>query len=106
MVHAGVEDFGITFVEAQAAGTPVVALAAGGALETVVTSRARGDGVRPTGVLFHGQTPEAVAGAVLELENGSFEQEALLANARRFSPDLFFEGMGRAVARVLHEGEM
>jgi len=103
MVHAGVEDFGIAFVEAQAAGTPVVALAAGGALETVVASQSRGDGIRPTGVLFHGQTPEAVAEAVVEFEARTFEPEALQANARRFSPDFFFEGMRRAVARVLQD---
>ncbi len=106
IVHAGVEDFGIAFVEAQAAGAPVVALAAGGALETVRTSRTAGDGVLPTGVLFDRQTPEAVAGAVLELEGSSFEPEALQANARRFSPDSFFEGIRTAVAQVLHEEDV
>jgi glycosyltransferase involved in cell wall biosynthesis len=104
MVHAGVEDFGIALVEAQAAGAPVVALAAGGALETVVASRNGGGGAPPTGVLFHRQTPEALAEAVREFEGRSFEPEALQANARRFSLESFLEGMRRAVARVLREG--
>jgi len=51
-VFAAEEDFGITLVEAQACGTPVIALGKGGALETVVGLGSRG---RPTGLFFHKQ---------------------------------------------------
>lgn len=100
MVHAGVEDFGITLVEAQAAGTPVAALAEGGARESV-RAAASGNGDRPTGVLFDRQSPEAVAEAVLRLEAGHFPPDRLRANARRFSSDRFLDGMRRAVAAAV-----
>ena len=56
MLLPGEEDFGIVPVEAQACGTPVIALGRGGALETVV------DGV--TGVLVSEPTPEAFADGI------------------------------------------
>jgi glycosyltransferase involved in cell wall biosynthesis len=60
LVFPGEEDFGLTPVEAQACGCPVIAYAAGGALETVA------DGVH--GVLFHRQNPEVIAEAVRRFE--------------------------------------
>lgn len=81
LVFAAEEDFGIALVEAQAAGTPVIAYAKGGACETVV------HGV--TGILFQAQTVEAIAGAVEEAEQYAFDPEDLFRNARRFSPEIF-----------------
>ena len=49
MLFPGCEDFGIVPLEAMAAGRPVIALAAGGALETVVPL---GGEAPPTGLLF------------------------------------------------------
>ena len=60
-VFAAEEDFGITPLEAQAAGTPVLAYGRGGALETVRDN---------TGLFFAEQTPEAVVDAVREFEFG------------------------------------
>ena len=82
-VFAAEEDFGITPVEAQACGTPVIAYGAGGVLETVVSSE---DPAKRTGVFFHDQTPEAVRGAVREFETiGDFRAGVCCANAERFS---------------------
>lgn len=99
LVHAGVEDFGIALVEAQAAGTPVAALAAGGALETVIDPGRAGGGA--TGVLFDARTPEALSEAVLELEARTFDPDVLRAHARRFGRDRFLDAMRRAMARIL-----
>jgi len=69
----GEEDFGITPLEAQASGRPVIAFAKGGALETV-----RGlDGPNPTGVFFARQTVDDMAQAIRAFE----ENEARLAPA-------------------------
>lgn len=75
------EDFGISAVEAQAAGRPVVAFAAGGALETVR------DGV--TGVHFAEQTVDAVVDAIERLERLDVDTLLCRANAERFDASVF-----------------
>ena len=62
---AAVEDFGMMPLEAQACGAPVVAMRAGGSLETVH------DGA--TGLLVDEQTPEAFAAAIRCLAEAPFE---------------------------------
>jgi glycosyltransferase involved in cell wall biosynthesis len=62
-LFAAEEDFGITPVEAQACGTPVIAFGKGGALETVVA-----DGNSPTGLFFKEQTTASICEAVSRFE--------------------------------------
>ena len=86
-VFAADEDFGIAPIEAQAFGTPVIALGRGGVLESV-----RGlDADRPTGVFFDAQTPEAIAGAVrtFEANEGRIDADACRESARRFAAQRF-----------------
>lgn len=82
-VFAAEEDFGIVPVEAQAAGTPVIAYGKGGALETVVEGE--------TGVFFYEQTPEAIIEAVNKFEQSgaTFSRQALEQNANRFTLGAF-----------------
>ncbi|MBN1657133.1 MAG: glycosyltransferase [Anaerolineae bacterium] len=80
-VFPGLEDFGITPVEAMAAGRPVVAYGRGGALDYVV------DGV--TGALFADQTPEALADAVRRLEAITLDPAAIRRHALQFDTDRF-----------------
>ncbi len=87
------EDFGMTALEANASGRPVVAYGAGGARETVVP------GV--TGVLFPEQTAEGLLAALDEFADITFETEALLQHARRFDKARFQRTM-----RELVEAEM
>ena len=77
----GEEDFGIVPLEAQACGTPVVALGKGGALETVV------DGV--TGVLYGEAGPGPLARAIELARTLPFDTAVLVENARRFSESAF-----------------
>lgn len=86
-VFAGEEDFGITPVEAQACGTPVIAYDRGGVSESV-----RGlEHERPTGVFFSEQTPEAIRAALVKFENAEhrIRPEACRENAERFRADRF-----------------
>ena len=87
-VFAAEEDFGITPVEAQACGTPVIAYGKGGALETI--NGLEGGGT-PTGMFFYDQTPESIVEAIqrFEQEHARFTPQACRDNAQRFSPERF-----------------
>ena len=85
----GEEDFGIVPVEAQACGTPVVALARGGATETVI------DGA--TGVLVDDGSAPAFADGISRALSASFDRAAIRANAERFSRDRFIREMAELV---------
>jgi glycosyltransferase involved in cell wall biosynthesis len=98
LIMPGVEDFGIVPVEAQAAGAPVIALAAGGALETVVASR---EAASATGVLFDEPTPAALVEAMRTLEGRAFDPAAARANALRFGRGHFLRGMTVEIASLL-----
>jgi glycosyltransferase involved in cell wall biosynthesis len=96
------EDFGITPLEAMAAGRPVIALGQGGALETVVPP---GCADPPTGLFFPRQTVEDVVGAIrtFEQEPGRFEPKALRRRAEAFDRPLFKERVRSYLGRRLSE---
>jgi glycosyltransferase involved in cell wall biosynthesis len=98
LIMPGVEDFGIAPVEAQAAGAPVIALGQGGALETVAP---RDEDPSGTGVFFREPTVAALREAVLRSERLDFRADALRANAERFRPERFREGIAEAVEALL-----
>jgi glycosyltransferase involved in cell wall biosynthesis len=77
----GVEDFGIVPVEAQACGRPVVALAEGGAVESVVDS--------VTGVLVRDRSVEAFAAALRDVSSRPFDSAAIRRHAESFSKARF-----------------
>jgi glycosyltransferase involved in cell wall biosynthesis len=86
-LFAGIEDFGIVLVEAQACGAPVIAFAQGGAPEIVAGEEA----ARPTGVLFPEQTAESLIAALRRFEETSarFGAAACRENAMRFDASVF-----------------
>lgn len=94
LVFPGEEDFGLTPVEAQACGRPVVAYAAGGSLETIQDGE--------TGVFFHSQTPEALLEAIERFEALDFDPERIRANAERFDSTVFAERI-RGFVEAKHE---
>ena len=93
LLWPGEEDYGIAPVEAQAAGRPVVALARGGALETVR------DGV--TGVFYQEQTVEALIAAIARAEAMAFDATAVREHALQFDTVAFKEKLLTTVGRLL-----
>ncbi len=79
------DDFGIAQVESQAAGRPVVALAAGGAVDTVI------DGV--TGIHVREQTVESLVDALSRFERTDFDTDRMVSHARTFSRSRFEDEM-------------
>lgn len=88
-VFAAEEDFGITPVEAQACGTPVIAYGRGGALETV---RGYG-GEGATGIFFGEQSVESIKEAVASFEQARISGRACRKNAERFGVQAFQYGI-------------
>lgn len=84
-VLPGTEDFGIAPVQAQAAGRPVIAFAAGGALETVLPGR--------TGTFFPQPSPEALIAAVREFNPEEVDPRECVRSAARFSRSVFQQQM-------------
>ena len=82
----------VTAVEAQATGCPVVAFAAGGAMDIVTDS---------SGVLFEAQTAEALIEAMETLEGADIDPESCRRNAERFSEEAFDDAMLAHVKALL-----
>lgn len=94
-VFAAEEDFGITPVEAQACGTPVVAFGKGGSLETV-----RPYGVdKPTGVFFDEQSVPSLVKAInfFDTVSDKIEPQDCRENAMRFSVEIFKNNLSKYV---------
>ncbi len=87
----GREDFGITAVEAQAAGRPVIAFGEGGATESVIDGR--------TGVLFREQSVAALQSAVETADAVDWSSHACITNARRFDETTFRSAILEVVQR-------
>jgi len=82
LLFPGVEDFGITPVEATAAGLPVIALARGGALDTIAPGA--------NGVLHEEEGVDGVVAGIREFEASTgFTRDAMLKLARGFAPERF-----------------
>ena len=81
LIFPGEEDFGMTPVEINAAGRPVIALRAGGATETVVEGR--------TGVFFDKQNPESLMAAIENFESMAWDRQEIINHAKQFGREIF-----------------
>lgn len=97
-IFASEEDFGIVPVEAQSCGTPVIAFAKGGALETVVDNL--------TGVFFNRQDAAAIEEAVTGFEKRTFDPFAVREHALKFSANRFEKEIKEYVDKKWAEFEL
>ncbi|WP_408069592.1 glycosyltransferase [Butyrivibrio sp. JL13D10] len=101
LIFPGVEDFGITPLEAQASGRPVIALGKGGILETVIENE--------TGVFFDEPTPNSLLEAIRRFESMTFDKEKIRAHALEFDESVFKDRLKRFVEeqyRIFKEKQM
>ena len=92
-LFAAFEDFGIVPVEALAAGTPVIAFKAGGALDYVKQGQ--------TGEFFDQQTTTSLEKAIHAFEAKKFEPEIMRKAAAEFSPKIFRQKMDELIKKSL-----
>lgn len=83
LIFPGIEDFGIVPLETQSLGIPVIALGAGGALETVVSGQ--------TGLFFPEPSVDSLCHAVEEFEAMKFDRQIITDHARQFSRTVFVQ---------------
>ncbi len=95
LVFPTLEDFGISPLEANACGRPVIAFRGGGAAETITD----GD----SGVFFYPQTAEALVDAVKSFDPSSFEPEKVRRNSLRFDSSVFRQRLGALVQKRYEE---
>jgi glycosyltransferase involved in cell wall biosynthesis len=94
-IFAAEEDFGIVVVEAQAAGTPVIAFGQGAALETVIEGK--------TGLFFDAQTIPSLLKTLNVFDRIEFDSNTLRDNAQRFNKARFQREFQDFVTRKLKE---
>ena len=91
----GIEDFGLTPLEAMAGGTPVLAYGEGGALETVVDGE--------TGLFFFEQSADALKECIEKFESLSFSAATCRARAEQFSREKFKKEIADFCTSILKE---
>lgn len=89
LIFGGTDDFGITMVEALAAGCPVIAFDAGGAKDIVDNDK--------TGILFKLQTVRSLGEAIKRAESTQFDTDRLIDSTERFSISVFHDRIKKIV---------
>ena len=113
-VFCGEEDFGISLLEAQAMGRPVIALGQGGALETIIPDRKtwkpdtgipEDKTVNPTGVFFYKQTSDDLISAIQHFESieYQFDEAKIQEHAARFDIALYTDRIKKFIEERLEK---
>lgn len=91
----GIEDYGLTPIEAMSAGVPVLAYGKGGALETVADGK--------TGLYFHDQSAKGLAECIerFEREGVSYTRQQIHEYSLGFSEEVFRQKMGDFISKTL-----
>lgn len=94
-IFPGEEDFGITPLEAQASGRPVIAFGKGGVLDSVI------DGV--TGIFFKEQNKESLKEAIIKFKDMKFDKNAIRKHAETFDIGVFKQRIYNFVVEKYNE---
>ena len=106
-IYPGVEDFGITPIEAMASGAPIIAFARGGILDSVNCIRQCPKNKLPTGLFFHSQTQKSIYETVRWFEDNEvwklFNSQILNAHAKNFSTENFIKKFEAFIENAFEE---
>jgi len=92
-IFPGLDDFGITPVEAMAAGTPVIAFRAGGALDYVISGK--------TGEFFDRQTVASLTDALISFNSGKYSSDDIKKHANKYSSHNFHKSLSKYIESVI-----
>lgn len=95
LVFPGEEDYGLTVLEAQACGRPVIAYQAGGALETIKKGR--------TGEFFFPQSTEALGNIIKNFNEKKYSKIECRKQAGKFSKTVFKKKFKKAIIKLFNE---
>ena len=93
LIFPGEEDFGMTPLEVNAAGRPVIAFRGGGATETVIENE--------TGVFFDEQTTDSLAEAIERFETLNWDKQTLRRHAKKFDRSVFAERISGYLQEII-----
>jgi glycosyltransferase involved in cell wall biosynthesis len=97
-IFPGLEDFGITPVQSQAAGRPVIAFQGGGALDTVIAGK--------TGEFFPEQTVEALVKVLEKFDASAYNPMDCRAHALKFDRSVFNQQLSAYIEQAWHQFKM
>lgn len=97
LIFPGLEDFGITPLEVNACGRPIIAYRAGGALDTVVAEQ--------TGLFFEEQSVESLMEAIKHFETYDWDAARIRLHAEAFSEDIFMERLQSSIEGAMNAKE-
>jgi len=86
------EDFGLTAIEAQSCGKPVIAYGRGGNTETIISGK--------TGTFFYHQTAKSLSKAIIKFQNTNYKEVDCRQNALRFSDKSFMLNFKQSIDRL------
>ncbi len=102
IIFTPILEYGLVPLEANAAGTPVIAIGQGGVTETMIPVNGLGpDSVHPTSIFYNELTPEALNGAIDDFESIHFDRKRLTMYAEKFSIPIFKQSIRKYVEDLM-----
>ena len=95
LLFPGLEDFGITPLEAQAYGKAVIAYGRGGVLDTIID--------KETGLFFHNQNETSLIRAIMEFEKSTFDSKKCKINSEKFGKTNFKRQFKQYIEKYMNE---